>query len=255
MASSLAHADSDWQIHQNCYDTIRRLTLTRKYYFGKVAVQPIKDKFMSHTTKTIINRQWHIIDLLTKTNHYLSTEDIKQYLQSKDIAAELLTIQRDLNDLKEIFPLECRTDDKPYGWRWARIKDNKKQELTLVQALAFRLIETQLQGHLPSELMDELEPLFIKARFMLMDHSWLAGGNGVLLQDLVNSLPRPMSDRERHFFERRDKPMVNKPTIFNTLMDKIQNHQEHKQQAKLIKRLEGELKKLGLEELAGVINR
>lgn len=90
---------------------------------------------------------------------------------------------------------------------------------------------------------------------MLMDHSWLAGGNGVLLQDLVNSLPRPMSDKERHFFERRDKPMVNKPTIFNTLMDKIQNHQEHKQQAKLIKRLEGELKKLGLEELAGVINR
>lgn len=210
---------------------------------------------MSNITKTIINRQWHIIDLLTKTDRYLSTEDIRQYLDGKGIAAEIRTIQRDLNDLKEIFPLECRTDDKPYGWRWARLQDGKKQELTFAQALAFRLIETQLQDYLPSELMDELEPLFIKARFMLMDHSWLAGGNGVLLQDLVNSLPRPMSDRERHFFERGDEPMVIKPTIFNTLMDKIQNHQEHKQQAKLIKRLEGELKKLGLEELAGVINR
>lgn len=208
---------------------------------------------MSNTTKTIINRQWYIIDLLTKTDRYLSTEDIRQHLHNKGIIAEIRTIQRDLNDLKEIFPLECRTDDKPYGWRWARVQDGKKQELTFAQALAFRLIETQLQDYLPGELMYGLEPLFIKARFMLMDHSWLAGGNGVLLQDLVNSLPRPMSDRERHFFERRDEPMVVKPTIFNTLMDKIQNHQEHKQQAKLIKRLKDELKKLGLEELAGVI--
>lgn len=209
---------------------------------------------MSNTTKTIINRQWHIIDLLTKTDHYLSTEDIKQYLQSKDIAAELRTIQRDLNDLKEIFPLECRTDDKPYGWRWARVQDGKKQELTLIQALAFRLIETQLQEHLPSELMDGLEPLFIKARFMLMDRSWLTGGDGILLKDLVDSLPRPMSDKDRyHAFERRNQPKVAKPTIFNALMDKIQNHQEYKQQTKLIKQLKGELEKLGLVELARVV--
>lgn len=211
---------------------------------------------MSNTTKTIINRQWYIIDLLTKTDHYLSTEDIKQYLQSKNIAAELRTIQRDLNDLKEIFPLECRTDDKPYGWRWARVQDSKKQELTLVQALAFRLIETQLQDHLPSELMDDLEPLFIKARFMLMDRSWLTGGDGILLRDLVDSLPRPMSDKDRHHaFERRNQPEVAKPAIFNALMDKIQNHQEHKQQTKLIKRLKGELEKLGLTELARVVAR
>lgn len=229
------------------------MTLTAEYGFGKVAIQPIKDQFMSNTTKTIINRQWYIIDLLTKTDHYLSTEDIKQYLQSKNIAAELRTIQRDLNDLKEIFPLECRTDDKPYGWRWARIQDSKKQELTLVQALAFRLIETQLQDHLPSELMDELEPLFIKARFMLMDRSWLTGGDGILLKDLVDSLPRPMSDKDHHHaFERRNQPKVVKPAIFNALMDRIQNHQEHKQQTKLIKRLKGELEKLGLAELARV---
>lgn len=211
---------------------------------------------MSNTTKTIINRQWHIIDLLTKTDHYLSTEDIKQYLQGKDIAAELRTIQRDLNDLKEIFPLECRTDDKPYGWRWARVQDGKKQELTLIQALAFRLIETQLQEHLPSELMDGLEPLFIKARFMLMDRSWLTGGDGILLKDLVDSLPRPMSDKDRHHaFERRNQPKATKPAIFSALMDKIQNHQEYKQQTKLIKQLKAELEKLGLVELAATIDR
>lgn len=210
---------------------------------------------MSNTTKTIINRQWYIIDLLTKTNHYLSTEDIKQYLQSKNIAAELRTIQKGLNDLKEIFPLEYRTDDKPYSWRWARIQDNQKQELTLVQALAFRLIETQLQDHLPNELMDELEPLFVKARFMLMDRSWLTGGDGILLEDLVDSPPRPMSDKDRHHaFERRNQPKVAKPAIFNALMDKIQNRQEHKQQTKLIKWLKAELEKLGLQQLATTID-
>lgn len=94
---------------------IRRLLLTNLVRFDKVAVFYSESDFMSNATKTIINRQWHIIELLVKTNRYLSTEDIRQYLQSKGVAAELRTIQRDLNDLKQIFPLECRTDDKPYG--------------------------------------------------------------------------------------------------------------------------------------------
>lgn len=211
---------------------------------------------MSNTTKTIINRQWYIIDLLTKTDRYLSTEDIRQYLDDKGIAAEIRTIQRDLNDLKEIFPLECRTDDKPYGWRWARVKDNKKQELTLVQALAFRLIETQLQSHLPSELMNELEPLFIKARFMLMDHGFHLQSGEILLRELTDGLPRSKSDcfsQEDHGRERYFELENDKKSVFAALMTKVHEYQECKQEAQLIKQLKSELKKLDLGELANSI--
>lgn len=241
---------------------IRRLLLTNLVRFDKVAVFYSESDFMSNATKTIINRQWHIIELLVKTNRYLSTEDIRQYLQSKGVAAELRTIQRDLNDLKQIFPLECRTDDKPYGWRWARVQYGKKQELTLIQALAFRLIETQLQEHLPSELMDNLQPLFIKARFMLMDPGFRSQSNEMLLRELMDNLPKAKSDKfhQRHEWQGwhstgHPKPTSNKKSVFAALMNKIECHQECKHEAKLIKQLKGELEKLGLVELVKAVER
>lgn len=216
---------------------------------------------MSHTTKTIINRQWHIIDLLTKKECYLSTEDIRQYLNQKGIAAEIRTIQRDLNDLKEIFPLECRTDDKPYGWRWERVQGGSTQGLTLIQALAFRLIETQLQGYLPTQLMDELEPIFTKARFMLLDSQRLQP-NEILLHDLINSLPKPKtkeSPNHRNFYEPRPNRHTwlenDKKFKLNVFLDKPQAHQAHKHQEKLITHLTVELEKLDLQVLIKPINQ
>lgn len=214
---------------------------------------------MSNTTRTIINRQWRIIELLTRTNRYLSTDDIRQYLDGKGLSAEVRTIQRDLNDLKQIFPLECRTDDKPYGWRWARLQDSKKHELTLIQALAFRLIETQLQEHLPSELMDELEPLFIRARFMLMNDGFGSQLNEVLLRELLDNLPKTKPDgvyKKDYFMNRyaelNFKFKRDKKSVFAVLMDKIQGRQIHRHEAELIKQLKGELDRLGLVELARV---
>ena len=122
---------------------------------------------MSSATKNIIQRQWHIINFLLLDNGYVSTNDIKEYLDQQGIHAEIRTIQRDLRLLEDIIPLECRDDDKPYSWRWQRLPNTKKHQLTLSQALAFRLIETELKEHIPSELMTRLQPVLIKSRFTL----------------------------------------------------------------------------------------
>jgi len=72
---------------------------------------------------------------------------------------QIRTIQRDLNLLNEIVPLEVRTDDKPYIWRWKRLKNTSTHTLRIAQALALRIVETELKGIIPDDLYYQLEPL------------------------------------------------------------------------------------------------
>lgn len=46
--------------------------------------------------------------------------DVETYLKTKGIEATQRTIQRDLNLLETLFPLECRRDCMPYSWRWKK---------------------------------------------------------------------------------------------------------------------------------------
>ena len=82
---------------------------------------------MSKTNDNHITRQWHIIQYLISLDNYVSSETGFQHIQDQGMAVkDVRTIQRDLNSLAEIFPIECRKDDKPYSWRWQRIDNNKK---------------------------------------------------------------------------------------------------------------------------------
>ena len=75
---------------------------------------------MNNTSNNVIKRQLLIIQYLIESN-YVSTTDILTHLESKGIDTQIRTIQRDLNLLSEIVPLEVRTEDKPYSWRWKRL--------------------------------------------------------------------------------------------------------------------------------------
>lgn len=109
-------------------------------------------------TNTLL-RQWYILRLLRHV-HYVSTQDIKDSLLSHySIDVDLRTIQRDLQGLMTIFPLECRKDSVPYGWRWQK---EAKHELPISQsqALTFMMVETQLKDVLPHTVLKELQPYF-----------------------------------------------------------------------------------------------
>ncbi|MFB6349810.1 hypothetical protein ACFBZI_10295 [Moraxella sp. ZJ142] len=220
---------------------------------------------MSNTPKSIVSRQWRIIEFLIKQDHYVSAEDIKQYLDTQGISVELRTVQRDLNNLKQNFPLECRDDDKPYGWRWARLQNGKQHELTFVQALAFRLIETQLQEHLPNELFAQLEPLFIKARFILTNEYWTPKSQETLLNTLIGNLPRPVNDRTRSVVPQpmsiarllgiKKAQTMPRSTIVAQLLHMMPDNPEHQSDdnTQIISQTHHCLKQFGFDELADAI--
>ncbi|MHA3056604.1 hypothetical protein ACX1NT_01580 [Acinetobacter sp. ANC 5584] len=119
---------------------------------------------MSQESSKIITRQWAVIQFLLNSK-YVSTNDIEKHLEAKGIKATQRTIQRDLNLLETLFPIECRRDCMPYSWRWKKVEKSIKG-LSLSQALILRLVDEQLSDILPEHTQHELLPLFQKARLI-----------------------------------------------------------------------------------------
>ena len=142
---------------------------------------------MSHESSKVITRQWMIIQFLLNSK-YVSTTEIEKHLHAKGITTTQRTIQRDLNLLETLFPLECRRDCMPYNWRWKKVEQSVKG-LSLSQALILRLVDDQLSDILPKHTQQELLPLFQKAR--------LITSNAVYSEDESSLLDILTKDRRR----------------------------------------------------------
>lgn len=117
---------------------------------------------MSTESSKTIKRQWHIVRYLLK-GAYVSSSQVKNHLEELGILVDLRTVQRDLKVLEDVFPLEC-LQSMPLSWRWHRIEDTNTGSINLAQALTLRLVEEQLGDILPPKLLQQLEPLFEKAK-------------------------------------------------------------------------------------------
>ena len=117
---------------------------------------------MSKETAKTLKRQLNIV-LFLVGSHYVSTTNIRDHLAALGIDVELRTIQRDLANLKEHFPLECRKDCMPHSWRWEK-STSPSGTLNVTQAVTLRLVEEQLQNLLSPRLIQELQPLFAQAK-------------------------------------------------------------------------------------------
>lgn len=126
---------------------------------------------MSQEPSKVLIRQWNIIQFLLDSK-YVSTTDIEKYLKRKGIETTQRTIQRDLNLLETLFPLECRRDCMPFSWRWKRVEQTIKG-LNLSQALILILVDEQLRDILPENTVQELLPLFQKAKLIISNTKYL----------------------------------------------------------------------------------
>lgn len=68
---------------------------------------------------TTIQRQWLVLTMLPRAPRRIDTGAIEARLRQRGIEVHRRTIQRDLLDLAEVFPIEADERAKPYGWRWA----------------------------------------------------------------------------------------------------------------------------------------
>src|SRR5690606_1268676 len=66
-----------------------------------------------------ILRQWLVLRMLPRAPRRIDTGAIETRLRERGIEVHRRTIQRDLLDLAEVFPIVADERAKPYGWRWS----------------------------------------------------------------------------------------------------------------------------------------
>lgn len=66
-----------------------------------------------------ILRQWLVLVMLPRPPRRIDTASIEARLRDRGIEVHRRTIQRDLVELAEVFPIVPDERTKPYGWRWS----------------------------------------------------------------------------------------------------------------------------------------
>lgn len=146
-------------------------------------------------TSTSLYRQWQMLSCLT-IGKWIGTRQLKTVLQREGIEVSLRTIQRDLNQLAERFPIESNKET-PQGWRWrADAPIQSLPNMTSSQAVTFMMVEEHLKHLLPPSLIQEMNPWFNLAKHSLSNENnvrqWL---NRVRIVPATQPLIPPVLDK------------------------------------------------------------
>ena len=146
-------------------------------------------------TSNSLFRQWQILSRLS-TGKWIGTRELQEMLLREGIDVSLRTIQRDLNQISQRFPIES-SKTSPQGWRWQ--SDAPIQSLphmTSSQAVTFMMVEDHLKHLLPPSLIEEMNPWFDLAKRSLSTENnvrqWV---NRVRIVPATQPLIPPMVER------------------------------------------------------------
>jgi predicted DNA-binding transcriptional regulator YafY len=110
-------------------------------------------------------RQWHMLRAIPRHPRRIGVRELQASLDAAGFGVSARTIQRDLMELSNSFPLVSDEREKPYGWSWqARAPVFDLPNLSNHEALAFAMVEDYLRPLLPHVLLDQLQPYFRIAR-------------------------------------------------------------------------------------------
>lgn len=114
-----------------------------------------------------------LLDLLTLVPRKgkLSTSQLHQRLSARGHAVSVRTVQRDLEDLATVYPLDCDSRTKPFGWSWAPGASRLSlPAMDWSEAVSFQLLQTYLAGILPDSVLEGLRPYIDEAQSRLAQH-------------------------------------------------------------------------------------
>jgi predicted DNA-binding transcriptional regulator YafY len=111
-----------------------------------------------------LSRQWLMLQWIPRHPHKLTARDLVEHLRAEGHTVSKRTVERDLAELSEVFPLTADERSKPFGWSWQ--KDAPQFSLpgmSPLQALVLNLARGHLAPLLPAHLLQPLEPYFQQA--------------------------------------------------------------------------------------------
>ncbi len=113
-------------------------------------------------------RQWKMLQLLP-VKVPKSAVQIRDELEREGFQVDLRTVQRDLKELMEVFPLTARKG-KPISWRWDRnAMSFEIPGMDRVGALTLKMVSEFMSRLLPKNCLDSLAPNLRRAEAVLND--------------------------------------------------------------------------------------
>lgn len=98
----------------------------------------------------------------------LSTTQLHQRLVARGHEVSARTVQRDLEELATVYPIQCDDRSKPFGWNWSPHASRLSlPAMDWSEAVSFQLLSTYLQGVLPNSVLDTLAPYIEEAHSKL----------------------------------------------------------------------------------------
>lgn len=97
----------------------------------------------------------------------VSAQELRERLAERGHVVTIRSVQRDLQMLREHFPLDVNESSKPHSWRWGTEADRGIGGIGVPEALMVVLVEQYLQAALPAHMIDGFAPVFEQARHRL----------------------------------------------------------------------------------------
>lgn len=99
----------------------------------------------------------------------VTANQIQDFLKNLGYSISLRSVQRDLNELSRLFPIECDDKSIPFGWSWKKDSPGfESPAMDPIQALTFSLAAQYLEPLMPKASFKRIEKFFQRAENVLM---------------------------------------------------------------------------------------
>ncbi len=99
----------------------------------------------------------------------VTANQIQDFLKNLGYSISLRSVQRDLNELSRLFPIECDDKSIPFGWSWKKDSPGfESPAMDPIQALTFSLASQYLEPLMPKASFKRIEKFFQRAENVLM---------------------------------------------------------------------------------------
>jgi predicted DNA-binding transcriptional regulator YafY len=133
-----------------------------------------------------------MLQLIPRRAPGITTEELRRKLEDREFPISLRSVQRDLNRLSAVFPLQC-DESEPPSWHWMEGADGLMAPAhDAFSALTWTLIEDHLEPLLPNAVRREANAQFEGARKYLQQSP---GKRFKRWSDRVRVIPRAFSLR------------------------------------------------------------
>jgi predicted DNA-binding transcriptional regulator YafY len=126
-------------------------------------------------SETIL-RQLAMLQAVPRAPRAITAARLKERLEDEGFPVTVRSVQRDLETLSSLFPLESDESSKPFGWSWRKDALRELPGMDGPTALMFTLAERVLAQLLPQSSLALLRPYFRNANSTLraLSHPGLA---------------------------------------------------------------------------------